>query len=480
MSRRFALCLLIVSWSLPLVAQSQRWEIEPKADARVKAGKLSVVGGQTNEQGVRFVINNLDIMQPIAITLASAEAGSKLKLAVYKESPGQPLVAKETDGAGAASANFRTADSVQLMVSGPAGAKYQLMTWVGPRVEVGTTAAFVPIDRAGAPLVQGVPLTPPAQAGTSAAGGGNPQTAQTTAQLAIPTYVTVLLGLILVALVVLIVVVARGRGKGKGAAAALILCFLLAEPARTQDAALDLAPKNVTKEDIWKAVNERINQLRDQLDTLEKMGIKVDVEAIKVPHPDDKPEEPGKPPGYLSSAGKMAGQFVTNTKLILAFLEEFGLIDPREAAVQPNYEPPGQPLIPSRCAGTGECGACFHDANAKLDKARKLLEDQYVIYKQTELKAGRIHELANAATGLSPYAQLAWTAIKNNPNEPMNQAQQKFYGIYDSNLGKLLTMANDGLIGVGACERQHFQDYDWYPRYGMIYYNFLKDRYTRK
>ena len=33
---------------------------------------------------------------------------------------------------------------------------------------------------------------------------------------------------------------------------------------------------------------------------------------------------------------------------------------------------------------------------------------------------------------------------------------------------------------VGACEREQFQEMDWYPRYGMVYYNFLKDRYTRK
>jgi len=214
------------------------------------------------------------------------------------------------------------------------------------------------------------------------------------------------------------------------------------------------------------------------------MGVKGDVEAIKIPHPDDKPAKPdeggGPKPSFLGTAGKMSGQLVTNTKLILAFLEEFGLIDPREAAVQPNYNPPGQPMIPSRCAGTGECGACFLEANAKLDKSRKLLEDMYVIYKQTELKAGRIHELANAAAGLSPYAQLAWTAIKNNPNEPMNVAQKHFYEVYDGNLEKLLAMANEGLIGVGACEREHFKDYDWYPRYGMIYYNFLQARYTRK
>jgi hypothetical protein len=479
MTKRFALCLVLLAASCSF-AQGRRWEIEPKADARLKAGKLSVVDGVTNEEGVRFVINNLDIMQPVSITLATEDAAKKLKLAVYKESPQQALVSKETDASGGATAKFRTAESVQLLVSGPAGAKYQLMTWVGPVVAVRTPTAFVPIDKSGSPMVEGVALTPPAQTGAASGGAEKEQEQGKGDVLFLLGPTEILLALIFLALIVLIIVLARGRGKGKGTAAAIILCFLLARPGQTQDPSLEFAPHNVSGADIWKAVNERIGQLREQLDTLEKMGIKVDVEEIKVPHPDDKPEEAGKPPGYLSAAGRMAGQFVTNTKLILAFLEEFGLIDPREAAVQPNYNPPGQPMIPSRCAGSGECGPCFADANAKLDKARKLLEDQYVIYKQTELKAGRIHELANAATGLSPYAQLAWTAIKNNPNEPMNQAQQRFYNVYDSNLEKLLAMSNEGLIGVGACEREHFKDYDWYPRYGMIYYNFLKDRYTRK
>jgi hypothetical protein len=273
------------------------------------------------------------------------------------------------------------------------------------------------------------------------------------------------------------------RGRGKPAAVLLLVLGLGAYHAtRGQEPVNPLAPKKVESGEVSKAINERLNQLREQLETLEKMGIKVEPEALKIPKPGEAAKEGGEggAPSLLGATGKMAGQFVTNTKLLLAFLEEFGLIDPREAAVQPNYTPPGQPLIPSRCAGTGQCGACFLDANAKLEKSRKLLEDMYVIYKQTELKAGRIHELANAAAGLSPYAQLAWTAIKNNPNEGMNVAQKHFYDVYDTNLEKLLTMANEGLIGVGACERENFKDYDWYPRYGMIYYNFLKERYTRK
>ncbi|HTK95156.1 MAG TPA: hypothetical protein VL382_05920 [Terriglobales bacterium] len=483
MARRIAVCLLLLACASALWAQTQRWEIEPKVDPDLAFGKISVIGGMTNEDGVRFVINNLDIEQPIEIVLAAADAAKPAKLLIYKESPQQALFDRDTDASGSVIAKFRTAESVQLMVKGASGSKYQLMAWVGPKMEHPAPPLFTALDANGSPLVPGVVLPPPPAVTQGAAGAVPAQAGQAVAPTtaAIPTYITVLLGAILVAIVVLIVVVLRGRGgKSKGAAAIIALVgFLVWQGGtRAQTADANLAPGLVQKPDYAKAFNEQIGKLREVLDTMEKMGLKNDPEAIKIPHPDDKPDENKSP--WARTWKQRPGEFVSDAKLILAFLEEFGLIDPREAAVQPNYNPPGQPLIPSRCAGTGECGACFNDANAKLDKARTLLEDMYVIYKQTELKAGRIHELANAAAGLSPYAQLAWTAIKNNPNEGMNVAQRRFYDTYDTNLGKLLTMANEGLIGVGACEREHYKDYDWYARYGMVYYNFLKDRYTRK
>jgi len=479
MTRRIALWVLLVLSSIQALGQEQRWEIEPKADDRIKVGKLSVVGGQTAEEGVRFVINHLDIMQPIEISLAAEDAGQKLTLLVYKEVPEQPLLERTTNGEATAVAQFRTQDSIQLMVKGPSGAKYQLMTWVGPAVEMPTPDALVPIDKSGMPLVEGVALTPPAQTGSSS----EAQTGGGTTKLEVPPVVTALLALILAAVVVLIIVVVRRGGKGKATPAVLVAALALGEAqsvGRAQAGNPMLTPKNVTVEDVRRELNKDLQKLREQLEALDKAGVKTDPEVIKILRPGSTPFNGPAIPGTPFDKKKAVGSYVTSMKLLLAFMEEFGLIDPREAAVQPNYNPPGQPLIPSRCAGPDDCGACFADANAKLTKSRKLLEDMYVIYKQTELQAGRIHEMANAAAGLSPYGQLVWTAIKNNPKEPMNVAQKKFYDTYDTNLGKLLTMANEGLIGVGACEREHYKDYDWYPRYGMVYYNFLKDRYTRK
>ena len=52
--------------------------------------------------------------------------------------------------------------------------------------------------------------------------------------------------------------------------------------------------------------------------------------------------------------------------------------------------------------------------------------------------------------------------------------RQRISGRHDA-IGRRLSCGD-----CPACEREHYKDYDWYPRYGMVYYNFLKDRYTRK
>jgi hypothetical protein len=138
------------------------------------------------------------------------------------------------------------------------------------------------------------------------------------------------------------------------------------------------------------------------------------------------------------------------------------------------------PPLPSQCQENKNCGKCFNDAMAQLDKSHHLLETQYVIYKQTELEAGRILELANAAAGMNPYIQAAWTIVKTSPQSSQNVAQAKFYASYDGNLDVLLRMMNDALIAVGDCERQEFNEQDWFNRYGMPYYLFMRERYTRK
>ena len=460
-------CALIVLLSFSTLAFADQWEIVPQPDPRVPFGRLSVVGGATGPDGVRFVVNNLDILSPMQVTLAAADPRKPLQLSIFKDGMAQPLVQSPTDSSGLLTVRFRTADSVRFQVTGEAGAQYQLMTWISPPVQTPTPDAFVAVTSypAAPPVVTrtAAPAAPsaPVSAATQAAPPASPWS--------LP--VMILLGGILLALIVIIVLLFRGQRKG----AAIVLLVLglgaRSTPAQQAQTTPAMIPRNVPPADTWRQTNEALQKLREKLEQLEKAGIKGEPEALKF--------------GGFGGEGsfdpsKTAGSAVTGVKLLLDFMEEFGLIDPREAAVQPNYNPPGQPLLPSRCYHNPQCGACFADAQKKLDKSRQLLEDMYVIYKQTELKTGRILELADAAAGLSPYAKLAWTVQKSNPNEPMNQARQHFYDVYDGDLTKLLAMSNEALIAIGDCERQNFGDYDWYNRYGMVYYNFQRDRYTRK
>ena len=84
---------------------------------------------------------------------------------------------------------------------------------------------------------------------------------------------------------------------------------------------------------------------------------------------------------------------------------------------------------------------------------------------------------ADAAAGLSPYAQLYWTVTKL---DIQNEAAAEFYAEYDKNYTELMKRLNDALIAIGDCERTYFDDEDWYNRYGMPYYLFMRDRYLRK
>jgi len=44
----------------------------------------------------------------------------------------------------------------------------------------------------------------------------------------------------------------------------------------------------------------------------------------------------------------------------------------------------------------------------------------------------------------------------------------------------LLNMVNEGLIAIGDCERVNYGEQDWHNRFGMPYYLFVRERYTRK
>ena len=495
------LVLLALGVFLPLTAASATyWEIEPKEDPRIALGKIAVVQGAVTAEGVLFVVNNITLSTPVQVTLVS-EDGQPVELSVFKDSPEQPLLLGTATPQRSVTFRFRTDQQAHFAVRGTPGSRYQMLTWVGPETHVAAPATFTPMAEFLA-----------AQAGTArpqAATVPAPVTPNPIAPASSSKWIPILLALIFVSLVIIIVLLSRGCRSAAGAAA-----LLFAFGAHTA-AAEEGIPKRVEAGKEGAETGKVLDELREKLEQIKKnldkaSGTESTLKELSKPFlkkeentttafaPTNRYDKwTGEPMGgpvtfRVSKEGgeekeekknkefKMAAEAVEATKLAMAFLEEFGLIDPREAAVRPNLNPPGKPPLPSRCAGSRECKACFSQASGKLEKARQLLETQYVIYKQTELQVGRIMELADAAAGLSPYAKLAWETIKTNPSSSQNVAQAKFYATYDGNLIQLLKMMNDALIAVGDCEREQYGDQDWFNRYGMPYYLFMRERYTRK
>jgi hypothetical protein len=170
-------------------------------------------------------------------------------------------------------------------------------------------------------------------------------------------------------------------------------------------------------------------------------------------------------------------------KTAIELMELFNIIDPREKFLQPDYDPPGLPPLPSRAVNDNlnakEYGE-FLDMQRTINGAKRLLEHNYVVLKQTELKTKRLEDLAAAASSMSGIAGLYWATIQGNPNDPMNKSKAKFYATYDAGQKVGLDALNGALKKMAAFEERKYGDRNWYLYFGLPYYNFMVARYTRK
>ena len=181
----------------------------------------------------------------------------------------------------------------------------------------------------------------------------------------------------------------------------------------------------------------------------------------------------------LTGLGKIDDKtkaFKEKMRIARYMAEYLDFIDPREAAVHPDYSPSDMPMLPSRCGDNPsvDCGSCYSSAQTDLNKWRVLLEDLFVIYKKTMFEVERLTALGDAAASMSGIAKLVWTMRR-----PELAAKQKFFSVYDTNFEKLMRRTNNAVANIAECERKFFADYGWYYRYGLPFYLYIRDRYRR-
>lgn len=107
-------------------------------------GRIAMVEGETDAQGVRLVVSKLSILQPVGVLLAASDKNDDLQLSLWKYSEDGIQRQGSTRGEGSVSFQFRTEDDLQLRIVSPDGPKrYRLAVWAGDEVDVPVPSPFV-------------------------------------------------------------------------------------------------------------------------------------------------------------------------------------------------------------------------------------------------------------------------------------------------------------------------------------------------
>lgn len=148
-----------------------------------------------------------------------------------------------------------------------------------------------------------------------------------------------------------------------------------------------------------------------------------------------------------------------------------GLTDPDKTA-DPDYNPPGSPQVPSDCPEGGQ--ACFAAAYEKLNRCRTNLERLRAVRIETEEFYKASLSFGDDVSSIHGVAGLAWQAERRK----IEASFKNFKGIYEKKYQELMSNLQQTLFDVSACEKEVYNESDWFNRYGFIYYQFMESRYA--
>lgn len=140
----------------------------------------------------------------------------------------------------------------------------------------------------------------------------------------------------------------------------------------------------------------------------------------------------------------------------------------------PDYEPPGSPKIPSACAGSEQCNACYEKAVKDINFYRFSLDKGRSIANNTLQYAKKAYTFGDTASGSMGVGGLAWT---HKAKPQIEKAVAKLRKTYQGKYTEWIAGMETSLKALGKCEEEFFKERDWYTRFGYIYYSFMADRY---
>jgi len=152
--------------------------------------------------------------------------------------------------------------------------------------------------------------------------------------------------------------------------------------------------------------------------------------------------------------------------------EGYELLTDGDRRREPDYSPAGMPRVPSHCAESEACGVCYEQAQGELKRVRRTLEELRAIGVETkEMKDDAIA----VGTSLSSIqgAGLGWYGARRD----IMAGWQRFVRAYEDKYSQLLGSLEAALRQIEQCEKDHFDEPDWYERFGFIYFQFMEASY---
>jgi hypothetical protein len=396
--------------------------------------KSGMYQGATDSAGHRFVIANLDVLQPVAIMLISAKPEDDLTLRLFRDDFKTPLREASTGDHSTARFQIRTEGDLRMTVTSKQGVKpYQLLVLVGDEVKVPVPSLFVPISYAGAPAPTGAAAR--TAAGAPATGGASSGTSAIT---------WIIAGSLLVIIILLAAILFRKKNVQKTAA----LIVAIALPA--------LAPLSL---------------------------------SAQAPSP---PAPISVADSWKQDAAALIEELVKQNDKAAEILKLFEALGPSDDGLWPQYTPPGMPGIPTACVAAipqgvaksinevswtnPECAECYKAAHEEIAKTLQRFEK----LRRVDARTKEVYETAMTfGNGVAMVGGIITTAEWMKIRNGIKANMEKYYGTYDAKVVELTDALVAALQKVAACELKYFSNASWYERYGFMFVNPVVERHRR-
>lgn len=194
----------------------------------------------------------------------------------------------------------------------------------------------------------------------------------------------------------------------------------------------------------------------------------------------------------LSEAVALANRVVEATGLELPGMSEFSAAATLFETVQalnetmegfePDYSPNGMPRIPLSCSFVAEgeepsageaCNQCYADATGQISDVRVDFERLMAVGARTKAWVDAMLAFGDSFSTLESNGSIGWT--KSRPD--VVASYEGFKVKYAASYKRLLDRLDKGLRALDTCEREHFDNPDWYSRNGFIFFAFMEGRY---